>query len=899
MQLVGRAGEIAEIGALLDEVRAGETRILVVRGEAGIGKTRLIRLLMQEAGRRRLEVIAGRATEHESDVPLAIFVDAFGPELRRLDENDVAPDLWQLVGSVTEHLDLRTERHPVAVVLDDVHWADPTSLGLLDALVRRPPSATHFLVAAVRPGRVADALLAAARATGRSVTVLDLAPLSRAGVEELLGPERSAAEADALYASSGGNPLLLEELAKGDSATGVPIGVVAVVSAELDHLDVAARALAEAGAVLGDPFDIDLAGETAALDRRAALEALDSLIAHGLVVPTSKLREFGFRHPVIRTAVHDGLSYAARADSHAMAAGVLAANGAGLPEQARHLAQIAGPGDLVHAKTLRGAAAIIRPQAPSIAADWLSAARRASPGTDLVLVCELAEVLLQSGRVGEALDVAQDGLTNGHGDDDSRLRLTLVAGAVERTLGRHDSARRRLVRARNDGASGPRCVELLAALALSSYQLGDYVEMGRWAGLARDAPTENRVARAAASAMLAMMRRFAGDVDGADSESDAAFADIRNATDDELAANAELAAAVPWALAALEHLPEALTASRRAAAAARLAGNGTAHVTASLPQIVTLAVLGRVEEAEEVADRTELAARLTHNDQTIQWALWMRAWVLLERGKVDAAVIAAKESVEIAADLDDSALITVANAVLGSAFLDAGDVAKALPLLAAYDVEPTWICRWAPRLVSAHITQGDVRGASAAAERASTIASASGLTGAVAAAHRAEALAASGRDDQTTAAQHARSAIELAQSMGADLDIAQAHILAGRALGSSDRDEALRHLGEAQRLAARGGAVRTEREAIHDLRRLGRRIGRGGARAAGESGLSTLSTRQREIADLVAAGYTNREIAARIFLSEKTVESHLSQVFAKLGVASRAAVAARVSARPD
>jgi DNA-binding NarL/FixJ family response regulator len=101
------------------------------------------------------------------------------------------------------------------------------------------------------------------------------------------------------------------------------------------------------------------------------------------------------------------------------------------------------------------------------------------------------------------------------------------------------------------------------------------------------------------------------------------------------------------------------------------------------------------------------------------------------------------------------------------------------------------------------------------------------------------------------------------------------------------------HAGRALDLAARGGALRTEQEALRELRRLGRRVGRGGARRPlGASGLASLSAREREIADLVAAGHTNREIAARIFLSEKTVEAHLSHIFSKLGVTSRTAVAA-------
>jgi DNA-binding NarL/FixJ family response regulator len=141
----------------------------------------------------------------------------------------------------------------------------------------------------------------------------------------------------------------------------------------------------------------------------------------------------------------------------------------------------------------------------------------------------------------------------------------------------------------------------------------------------------------------------------------------------------------------------------------------------------------------------------------------------------------------------------------------------------------------------------------------------------------------------------ARQAAADADAVGATLDAARALIVAGRALGPGDRDAAVAVLEDARVRAAECGADRVRDEAVRELRRLGRRVGRGGARATEGGGLAGLTGREREIASLVAAGLTNRQIGGRLHLSEKTVETHLSRVFAKLGVRGRAAVAARVT----
>ena len=171
MDLVGRERETAELVAALDAVASGERRLVVLRGEAGIGKTRLLQVLVEQATSRRFEVLTGRATELESDIPLAVFREAM-PDLVPISSEDPEATLAAVPrgGRVVVGLP-----RPLVLVLDDAHWADPLSRELLESLVRRPPRGPHLLVVAARPGSTGGrgAGLRRARLPAR-LTLLDL-----------------------------------------------------------------------------------------------------------------------------------------------------------------------------------------------------------------------------------------------------------------------------------------------------------------------------------------------------------------------------------------------------------------------------------------------------------------------------------------------------------------------------------------------------------------------------------------------------------------------------------------------------------------------------------------------------------------------------------------------------
>jgi len=181
-ELVGREAELDAIGRLIGAAARGQSGLLLVRGEAGIGKTRLLDALSDKATERRFVVLRGRATELESDVPLAAVAEAFEP----VDDVELATpaspaERWRLHRALRDRLDTLPGGHPFALVLDDVHWADPATLELLEHLLRRPPERPHLLAAALRPGDVAERLLAI-----RPAAALDLGPLARDVADALL-----------------------------------------------------------------------------------------------------------------------------------------------------------------------------------------------------------------------------------------------------------------------------------------------------------------------------------------------------------------------------------------------------------------------------------------------------------------------------------------------------------------------------------------------------------------------------------------------------------------------------------------------------------------------------------------------------------------------------------------
>src|SRR6185503_4885744 len=208
--LVGRVEEVDALDRAVSGLAESGAATLVVLGEPGIGKTRILGELAARADDAGQIVLSGSASELESDLPFWVFVDALdeyvmATEPRRLEslEDDVRAELARLLPSMSDHaasgeVALQDERYrahravrellerlaatkPLVLILDDVHWADSASIELIGALLRRPPGAAVLLALAARPRQLPDRLAAAlerARRAG-SLTRIELGALAR------------------------------------------------------------------------------------------------------------------------------------------------------------------------------------------------------------------------------------------------------------------------------------------------------------------------------------------------------------------------------------------------------------------------------------------------------------------------------------------------------------------------------------------------------------------------------------------------------------------------------------------------------------------------------------------------------------------------------------------------
>jgi DNA-binding CsgD family transcriptional regulator len=835
-----------------------------------------------------------------------------------------------------ELLERLTATAPLVLALDDVHWADPASVELIGALLRSPPDAAVLIAVALRPrqapGRLSAALERAWRAD--TLTRLDLGALTRAEAAELLDPTMDEAVAAALYDDSGGNPFYLEQLARSldrpatpgtaaeDGALvelGVPPLVAAALAQEIALLPDAARLVLQGAAVAGDPFDPELAAAAAVAPSAAALDAIDELLGLDLIRETEVPRRFRFRHPLVRRAVYDSASAGWRLGAHERSADALASRGASAAERAHHVERAGRKGDAASVAVLREAGEAAAHRAPASAAHWFAEALRLLP--DDAPAEERVELLLASAGA-----LATSGhFAEGHAailksielvPEDAvglRVRLTTACAGIEHLLGRHSDAHNRLVRALEslEDRESAEAAALMIELAVDGVYRMEYDQITGWAAKAREIATSLGDQLLLASAVATMA--WGAGLRGATSEAEDYRADaaelVDGLSDDELALRLDAAVNLAGAELYLDRFKEARAHAERVVAVARATGQPAfvpfAFMLLAWPRMLH----GELAEGGAMLDAAIEEARLFGNAHSLAGLLLNRSLTALAAGDLEIAVSAAEESVELTREMENGLAPAATGLALAAALLETGDpkLDSAVELLlercggAGLPLMPgaSFRAKWLELLTRCWLALGRPDDARKAAECAQATAAAIGAGRmASAMADRATAVVALASGDAASAADCALASANAADDAGLPVEAALSRTLAGRALAQADRTEqAVTELARAAEAFNACGARRYRDATDHELRRLGVRVHRRSQPGAvGAGGIDALTEREREVAGLVVDRRTNSEIAEILFLSPKTVETHVRNIFRKLDVSSRAEAARTVEA---
>jgi DNA-binding CsgD family transcriptional regulator len=953
--LIGRAEEVLAIDRTLSELGHGGSAAIEVAGEPGIGKTRLLAELATRADALGYLVLSGSASELEVDLPFWIFVDALDEyiaalEPRRLDalENDVLSELATIFPAVTprasvpaavipqmryrtyravrELLERLTATKPLVLVLDDIHWADPASIELLGTLLRRPPDAAVLITLAVRPHQAPDRLTNALERAHRQGALqrLPLGPLTREQAHDLLGDTVDDAVTEELYSESGGNPFYLEQLARAlgrvaaaDVAMApspslgldVPAAVAGALAEEFALLSGEARLVLQGAAVAGDPFRPELAAAAGNTSEALAFDSLDALLRLDLIHQTDVPRRFRFRHPLVRRAVERSTPAAWSLGAHERCAAALEIQGASAAERAHHVALAGRQGDMAAVAVLREAGETTAQRAPASAAVWFGDALRLLPETApaesrVELLLARAKALAATGQFAQSHSALRESFDLVPPQAVAlRVRLTTACAGVEHLLGRHEQAHGRLVSAmeRLSEQASPAAAELMIALAMDGFALMDYGRMREWAERAVTTAHTlgDRPLAAAATAVVAFACAADGAIALAETRRHEAAAMVADLSDHQLALHLDTAVHLAGAELYLDCYQDAEAHADRAIAVGLATGQSELVPLAYsiLGQVKLLR--GQLAEAAELLDNAVDGARLSGNVQALVGDLLNRSLTAVAAGDIELALNLAKETVELTEGLDQS-LVTAAGVATATALLEAGDPGRAVDVLLRSSggdelplIPGVWRARSLELLTRCWLAVGRQEEAARTASLAETVAAQLTLRVARSMADRAHAAVALTAGTPDTAAKHALASAVTADEVGMPVDAALSRTLAGRALAQAGKPErAVPQLAQAAEQLQDCGALRFRAAAEFELRRLGQRIHR--RTKPGDphrTGVQSLTSRELQIARLVVDRRTNVEIAEALFLSPKTVETHLRNLFHKLDVSSRAEVA--------
>jgi DNA-binding CsgD family transcriptional regulator len=903
----GRAGELKVIGARVTALVQGHGGVLVIEGPPGIGKSRLLTEVMTLADKSGVRTLFGEAFEYQQTVP---FFALFMATLRADPPVGDADALRRLGGSADlPHLvvhDLADAIHaaattPLAIVLEDIHWADNGTLVALRSLATERQDLPVLWVLTARTGAGGPALQETLSVLQRAdAAFLRVAAMSASAVADMVC-DAVRANADEsllnLAAKAHGNPFLVRELVGGLDeegrlnvrggravATGraLPRRLGAGMQQRLDLLSSGAGEVVQVAAVLPDRFSAGLLA--AMLEQRPAslMSALEEAVRADLLVEDGE--QLRFRHDLLREATRQSLPQSLRRAIERQSASIMLSMGAAPAEVATQLARSAEPGDREAISALRQAAQSVGHSDASAAADLSRRALELLAADDAdhgLLVAETVGLLNRASRYPEAEELAVAALSEvASPEQEAEIRLRLA------TLTKHSAQRRVEENRRALQLGGISEVTRARHLGWLAYNLAMQDQRGQRRAAA------NEAAAAAAST---------GDLEAT------------------ILANLTLAVLdcgegyVGRSVRRLEEL----------CALARTGDATAAHDLAALYYAMLLAAVGRLDDAAaQIADGTAQARRAGNAMAVDMWAT-MDGCVHLAAGRLSAAR-AATESLappqqtgvseqdmvrtailaEVAVRTDDRTLLqqTVNDArdayPTGSSVVRRG-AAHVLALAAWQRDDVHDAMRWLGDITLfdsplwPQVLDQVILGA--------RVASAGGDAGLRARVLQAMELLERERPAIplfTGVAGHARGIFERdAQALLAAADVlhsssrpllyAAAAEDAGGELARTDHpDEALDQLNAAFDTYLHHEALADARRVGRELRRLGvqRRIV---SQPRAKTGWDSLTDSELKVINLIAAGATNQSVATQLHLSLHTVKAHVHIAFAKLGINSR------------
>jgi DNA-binding CsgD family transcriptional regulator len=892
---------------------------LVIAGEAGAGKSTLWRAGAATAADAGHRLLRSEPSAAEADLPFAALSDLLTdvlPDVGRQipdpqrEALEVAlllrpagpePPTARAVGlAVLAALRGLTAAGPVLVAIDDVQWVDEASLEALTFAFRRADSGPLGLLVAARTEAPADPLTAVSPpppegwcdlVTAVPADTIDLAPLDQWQVQRLLPRTVSSGQARTVARQSRGNPFWALQIAASLQAANTPVPPLARTLTERLARSLSADG-GEALAVVAGAGRITVADAVAALNQlKDPAAALDEAVLAGVVVETGD--RLAPTHPLIGAAAIEALPPGRRQRLYRQLAST-----AGSPERYAHFAALAaGPApDAAVADALDAATASAHGRAGNAeAAQFAAQAVAFTPGPDQEALVRrriragellfLAGDLCRSLEYLEALDLRELTIA------DLERALPLL---VDNTETVYDAGAANAIIARAVAEAGPDPHHRALVLALASDTA--YGIPGRRRDLAAEAIRNAEAAGPAADAALhrallnlLMAKVLAGD--GLDTElleraehleSRVPVARLYDAADLERGL---------WSRY-VEKLDTARAALQRCIARAREAGDDYALFT-FLSYLAATEELAGDYQAARAAVAASDAAATWHDWPLSPWHVEPRCELLIVSGDLDSAVSVADQHLR---DRDGAAPALIRALIWGRVSSWRGDAAGAARYLEAaaqhadeLEFADPAVRQWLdPVLAEAYVAEerpGDALRISARLRETGERLRRPALVGA---ASRIDALAAAQAGDLDAAAESARAAVAAHETAPLRVELARSLL----ALGQIERRLKARKqsrgaLARAQALAREMGHKPLQAQIDRELPRV----------AAARSGHDLTATEQR-VAELIAAGATNRDAAAALFVSVRTVETHVAAIYRKLGVRTRAELARRYSGRP-